>query len=90
MSLLSAEFKVLLSSNVKSNPRNKPNLYETKIAKPINLPGEWDLALINISYFDNWLNLDKFYPFVLLRRQLDTEDEPSSFVPDAKKDHQDL
>ena len=26
----------------------------------------------------------------LLRRQLDTEDEPSNFVPDAEKDKQDL
>ena len=75
MSSLSDEFQVLLPSNVKGNPKNKPNLYETELAKPLDLPGVWDMALINISYLYNWTNLDKSYPFFLLRRQFDTEDE---------------
>ena len=79
------EYQVLLPSNVKSNPRNKPNLYETELSKPLDLPGEWDVALINISYPHNWTNLDKSYPFFLLRRQFDTEDKPSHFVPDAEQ-----
>ena len=90
MSSLSDELQVLLPSNVKWNPRNKSNLYETELAKPLDLPGEWDVALINISYPPNWTNLDKSYTFVLLRRQFDTEDEPSNFVPDSEKDQQDL
>ena len=48
MSLLSSELHVLLQSNVKGNPRNNPDLYEPELAKPLDLPGEWDLALINI------------------------------------------
>ena len=90
MSSLSDEFLVLLPSNVKGNPWNKPNLYETELAKSLDLPGEWDVALINISNPHNWPNLDMSYPFFLLRRQLDTEDVPSNFVPDAEKDQQDL
>ena len=35
-------------------------------------------------------NLDKSYQFLLLRRQLDTKDEPSNFVPNVSKDQQDL
>ena len=81
---------MLLPSNVKGNPRNKPNLYETELAKPLDLPGEWDVALINISNHHNWTNLEKSYQFFLLRRQLDTEDESSIFVPDAEKAQQDL
>ena len=50
MSSLSDKFQVLLPSNVKDNPINKPNQYETKLSKPLNLPGEWDVAVINISY----------------------------------------
>ena len=73
---------------MKGNQRIKPNIYETVLAKPLDLHGEWDVALINISYPHHWPNLDKSYPF--LRRQLDTEDEPSNFVPDAEKDQQDL
>ena len=34
--------------------------------------------------------MDKSYQFFLFRRQLDTEDEPSNFVPDAEKDQQNL
>ena len=49
MSSLSDEFQVLLPSNVKGNPRNKPNQYETELAKPLDLPNKWDVALINIS-----------------------------------------
>ena len=63
MSSLSDEFQVLLPNNIKGNPRNKPNLYETELAKPLDLPGEWDVALINISYPHNWTNLHKSYPF---------------------------
>ena len=72
------------------NPRNKLNLYETEPAKPLDQPCDWDVALINISYPHDWPNLEISYPFFLLRQQLDTEDEPSNFVPDAETDQQDL
>ena len=90
MSSLSDEFQVMLPNNVKGNPRNKPNLYETELAKPLDLPGDWDVALINISYPYNWPNLDKSHKLFLLRRQLDTEDELSNFVPNAENNQQDL
>ena len=48
------------------------------------------MALINISYPHNWTNLDKSYPFFLLRRQFDTENKLSNFVPDAENNQQDL
>ena len=85
MSSVSDEFQVLLPSNVKGNPKNKPNPYETELAKPLDISGKWDVALINISYPHNLTNLDKSYQFFLLRRQLNTEDKPSNFVPDAEK-----
>ena len=61
------EFQVYLPSNVKGIPRNIPYLYETELFQPINLPGEWDVALINISYPHNWENLDKSYSYFILR-----------------------
>ena len=48
------------------------------------------MALINITNFHNWTNLDKSYQFIFLRRQLDTVNELSNFVPDAEKDQQNL
>ena len=34
---------------------------------PLDLPGEWDVALINILYPRNWTNLDRSYQYFLLR-----------------------
>ena len=75
---------------MEGNPRNKPSLYETELAKLLELPGEWDVALINSSYPHNWTNLDKSYPYFILKRRFDTEPEPSNCVPDADKDQQDI
>ena len=58
---LGDEFQVTLASNVKSNKRNKPASFETDLAKPLDMPGEWEVALIDLSYPHNWTNLDKPY-----------------------------
>ena len=59
MSLKNNEFQVYLTSNVKGNHRNKPYLYETELFNPKDLPGEWVVALINISYPYSWDKQDK-------------------------------
>ena len=66
MSSQSDKFQVILPSTVKSNSRNKFYFYETELSKPINLPGIWNVALINISYRHNWENLDKSCSYFLL------------------------
>ena len=53
------EFQVTLASNVKSNARNKPADFATALARPLDLPGEWEVALIDLTYPHNWVNLDK-------------------------------
>ena len=88
MSSQSDEFQVLQPSNVKGNPRNKPSLYETELAKPLDLPGEWNVALINISYPHNWTNLDKSYQYFLLR--FNTGYSDFEFVPENEKDETEL
>ena len=67
---MSNEFHVLLPSNVKGNSRIKLNLFETELAKPLDLSGEWNVALINISYPHNWTNLDKYYQYFLWRQPI--------------------
>ena len=54
MSSQSNEFQVTLPSNVKGNPRNTPVQYEKTLAKSLDLSGEWEVALINLSYPHNW------------------------------------
>ena len=70
MSSLSDEFQIVLLSNVGCNPRNKPNQYETALAKPLDLPGKWDVALIDIAYPHNWTNLVKTYQLFLVKKKL--------------------
>ena len=90
MSSLSEEFQVLLQSNVKGNPRNKPNLYETKLAKPLDLSGEWDVALINILYPHNWTNMVKPYQFFIMRMRSAENAEDVKYAPGPTNDEQDL
>ena len=42
----------------------------------MDLPGEWDVALINILYPYNWENLDTSYSYFILR--LNKPDETKS------------
>ena len=64
MSSLNTEFEVSLLSNVQGNPKTNTNIYETELAKPLDLPGEWDVALINISNPHNLTNSVKPYQFL--------------------------
>ena len=59
MSSQSNEFQVTLFSNLKGNLRNTPVQYETTLAKPLDLSGKWEVALISLSYPHNWLVFDK-------------------------------
>ena len=86
---LSDEFQVTLVSNVKSSARNKPADFETALARPLDLPGDWEVALIDISYPHNWAKLDKPVFFAILT-------DPTENIADMRldnfeqKEHQDL
>ena len=91
MSSLSDKFQVVLPSNVGSNPRNKPNQYETALAKPLDIPGEWDVTLIDIAYPHNWTNLVKAYQFFLLKpKSTEIAEDIDKFAPVPARDQQDL
>ena len=60
------EFQITLHSNVKRNPRNTPVQYETTLAKSLDLFGEWEVALINLSYPHNWLVFDKPIQYLIM------------------------
>ena len=86
----SDEFKVLPPRNVKGNLRNKPNLYDTELAKQLDLLGEWDVALINITYSHNWTNLVKPYQFFIMQMHSAENVDDVKFAPDLTNDKQDL
>ena len=66
MSSQSNEFQVTLPSNLKGNPRNTPVQYETTLAKSLDLSGEWEVALINLSYPHNWLVFEKPIQYLII------------------------
>ena len=88
MSSISDEFQFLLQSNLKGISINKPSLYKTELAKPLDLPGEWYVALIDILYPHIWKKLDKSYPYLILK--IKNDDETFNFEPDDKKDQRNL
>ena len=47
---LGDEFHVSHPSNVPGHPNNVTGQYETTLARPLNLPGIWEVALIDITY----------------------------------------
>ena len=55
------EFQLTLPSNasITFSPDNKPANYTTTPPSPISLEGEWEVALIDIQYPHNWMNITK-------------------------------
>ena len=53
------EFQLTLPSNasITFSPDNKPANYTTTLPSPISLEGEWEVALIDIQYPHNWMNI---------------------------------
>lgn len=55
---LGNEFQVCLPSNVFGNDTNTPGKYETTLARPLDLTGSWECALIDITYPNSWFNIE--------------------------------
>jgi len=55
---LGNEFQVCLPSNVFGNDTNTPGKYETTLARPLDLNGSWECALIDITYPNSWFNIE--------------------------------
>ena len=63
-----SEFQLTLPSNasITFSPDNKPANYTTTLPSPISLEGEWEVALIDIQYPHNWMNITKDIYLLLL------------------------
>ena len=47
-------FPLTLLSNVSSNQRNKADDFETRLAHPLRLMDEWEVALCDVCYPEEW------------------------------------
>ena len=82
---LGDQFLVTLPINAKGNDKNTPGQYETTLATPLDLPGEWEVALIDITYPHSWINLKKEYHLAVLTIFRDDEEEQKQHIlGDAK------
>ncbi len=63
-----SDFLVTLpsNSNMKTHPDNEPANYTVKLAGPINLTGDWEVALVSLQYTPTWLNIQKCIPLKLV------------------------
>ena len=70
MSLLAytSEFQVTLSSNVRGSAaaRNRKLDFETELARCLELPGDWKVAVVDIFDPLNWCNVYTDLPFKLV------------------------
>jgi hypothetical protein len=54
-------FSITLPSNVRStlDPDNTPSKYTTRLLKPLELDGEWEVAATRLQYHHSWCNITK-------------------------------
>ncbi len=73
-----SEFQLTLPSNasITFSPENKPGNYTTTRPSPISLEGEWEVALIDIQYPDNWMNITKDVCIIFI---FDTKSKETNF-----------
>ena len=77
-----SEFQLTLPSNasITFSPDNKPANYSTTLPSPISLEGEWEVALIDIQYPHNWMNITKDIYLILLNRNIEQRQRLSHHI----------
>ena len=73
------EFQLTLPSNasITFSPDNKPANYTTTLPSPISLEGEWEVALIDVQYPHNWMNITKDVYIIFL---INTKNKDNVFL----------
>ena len=47
------------NSNMQTHPGNEQANYTVKLSEPLNLEGDWEVALVSVQYTPNWLTIKK-------------------------------
>ena len=70
---MSGELLVTLpsNSNMSSYPNNEPSNYTVQLAHPIELKGDWEVALVSVQYTHNWITTTEpiFIRFILYEKE---------------------
>jgi hypothetical protein len=70
------------NSNMKTHPENEPGSYTVKLASPIKLDGEWEVALVSVQYTHCWSNLadDILLRFFVIEDRKTNPDKYNNFL----------
>jgi hypothetical protein len=70
------------NSNMKAHPENEPGSYTVKLASPIKLDGEWEVALVSVQYTHCWSNLaeDILLRFFVIEDRKTNPDKNNDFL----------
>jgi hypothetical protein len=78
-----SEFQVTLKSNAKGYGNNTPVNFTNHLARPLNLPGSWSVALIDLSYPHQWTNVVEDLEYAILVPTKETpRNNRNSYVAD--------
>jgi hypothetical protein len=58
--------QVTLIANIKSNLDNSESAFTTKLARPLNLPGQWRASIMDISYPHHWSKIHHDWTYAVL------------------------
>ena len=74
MSFNNSQFPCYLFSNVQGNPRNTTATFETPLQTPFDLPGQWQVAITDITYPHNWFTFKTSPVIEIYTEKLPTEE----------------
>ena len=57
---------VTLISDIQTNPNCLGSAFTTKLAKPLNLPGQWRVSIMDISYPNIWTTIHRDLTYAVL------------------------
>ena len=57
---------VTLIADIKSNTNNTDSAFTTKLARPLNLPGQWRASIMDISYPHQWTTIHHDLTYAVL------------------------
>ena len=79
------ELYVTLPSNVPGFSDNKPEEYTTTLPTPLVLSGNWEVALLETHYFNDWVNFPETNMAILLKAKKVELDDRGFYSPQSQR-----
>ena len=63
---MATEECVSLIGNIHANRDNTEAAFTTKLARPLNLPGQWRVSIMDISYSHQWTTIHRDLTYAVM------------------------